>query len=135
MDELAGIRKHKLLTKELIAKLPPLYSGEESGVPVAERVVAVKFFSPYSGWTWYALEGSPETNEAGEVVDYTFFGWVDGFDSELGYFVLSELETVEVEVLRGFPKVPAVERDKYFTSRPLGEVTELPDWARKPVEA
>ena len=118
MDENAGKRKHKLLTKEIAAKLPPLYSGEET--PLAEKEVAVKFFSPYSGWKWYVLEGTEE--EPGEWV---FFAWVEGFEKELGYVALSELEEVTV-----FGDVPAVERDLYFAEgQKLGGVTELPDWA------
>lgn len=131
MNENAGKRKHKLLTKELAEALPRLYSGEET--PLAEKVVAIKFFSPYSNWTWYVLEGDPVIREEegpngeppGELVDYTFFAWVEGFEAELGYVALSELEEVTV-----FGDVPAVERDLYFgEGRKLGEVTELPGWA------
>jgi len=45
----------KLLTKELLKKLPPLSSQENEEDPM----VMCKFFTPDAHWTWYALEGSP----------------------------------------------------------------------------
>jgi hypothetical protein len=99
-------RKHQLLTQELRASLPALYSQEN----VADPVARVKFFSPYSNWTWYALEFDG---------DDTFFGLVEGFESELGYFSLSELDTLVVNI--GVP-VPGVERDVHWTPRPLSEI-------------
>jgi len=70
--------------------------------PATVQIVA-KFFSPYSNWTWFATEG--ERTEDG---DFEFFGLVKGFESELGYFRLSELENAK----RG--SLPLVERDMYF---------------------
>lgn len=49
-DENAGMRRHKLLTAELRRALPSLYSQENNPDPMC----VVKFFSPYSGWKWYA---------------------------------------------------------------------------------
>jgi len=98
-DKLGNIG-HLLLTKELEDKLPLLY--ETDGKPDEERKVPVKFFSPYSGWTWYALEYSPE--------ERTFFGLVKGFETELGYFSLDELESA----YRG--PLPLVERDCWWDS-------------------
>lgn len=94
-----GMRKHLLLTKELAAKLPALYATD--GTPEETRKVPVKFFSPYSGWSWFCLEYSPE--------ERVFFGLVVGAEVELGYFSLDELESVTV-----CGGVPAVERDKYW---------------------
>ena len=94
-DELRG---HALMTDELRASLPALYATED--VPTGEKVVQVKFFSPYSGWTWYAVEFDGEDR---------FFGLVDGLEREWGYFHLSELEAVMFRDI-----VPAVERDLYF---------------------
>lgn len=104
-----GARKHLLLTKDLEAKLPKLGSTEE--VPTDEKLAVVKFFSPYTGWTWYAVEG--ERQEDGNVV---FFGWVEGFENEWGYFSLFELESA----VKG--RLPLVERDKYWTPKPMKEV-------------
>ena len=55
--------------------------------------------------TWYATEYNPETKQ--------FFGLVDGFELELGYFNLEELEN-----LRGPFGLP-VERDLYWKPTPL----------------
>jgi hypothetical protein len=99
-----GKRKHLLLTQELRKKLPPLYSQDGKG---DEAIAHVKFFSPYSNWTWFATEFDGED---------TFFGLVQGFEEELGYFSLMELD--ETTVMGG---VPAVERDCYWDARPLSE--------------
>ena len=88
----------KLLTKEIEAKLPPLYSTEET--PNSDKIAIVKFFTPRSNWTWYATEYDPTQR--------LFFGLVDGFERELGYFSLDELESIRGGLgLR-------VERDRYF---------------------
>jgi len=93
----------KLLTKELREKLPELYSNENEKDPKA----VVKFFTPLSNWTWYATEF--DGND-------TFFGLVDGFDKELGYFSLSEFESLNGK------GVMHVERDLYFEPTPLSEL-------------
>jgi len=87
----------KLLTKELRAKLPKLNETED--VPVEEKTVVVKFFTPDSSWTWYAVEFDGED---------LFFGLVDGFEKEWGYFSLRELQSVKGKL--GLP----IERDLYF---------------------
>ena len=80
----------KLLTQDLLKRLPALYSQEDNPDPM----VVCKFFTPDAGWTWYAIEGSP-VDEHGyydtdkEKVDYLFFGLVSGAGVELGYFSLS----------------------------------------------
>lgn len=90
-----------LLTKENRRALPPLYSQDGMGM---DAIAHVKFFTPDSNWTWYATEFDG---------DDTFFGLVDGLDCELGYFSLRDLQTV-----RGVLGLP-VERDRYFTPKPL----------------
>lgn len=87
-------RGHKLLTKAIEKTLPDLY--ETDGVPSGDKTVYVKFFSPYSGWTWYGVEYDQE--------EQVFFGLVEWFDREWGYFSLVELENLGA----------AVERDLYF---------------------
>lgn len=94
----------KLLTKEIRAKLPKLYSQDKLGM---DAIAYVKFFTPDSSWTWYATEF--DGND-------TFFGLVDGLERELGYFSLSELESI-----RGKWGLP-VERDKYWEARKLSEI-------------
>ena len=101
-----GKRKHLLLTTKLVNDLPPLYNSEEN--PEKEAIAVVKFFSPYSQWTWYAVEFDG---------DDTFWGLVDGFEMEYGYFSYSELEAVTV-----FGGVPAVERDCGWSPRPVKEI-------------
>ncbi len=103
-------RGHKLLTKAIEKTIPPLYSQEK----VKDPIVRVKFFSPYSSWTWYVTEG--QLTEEG---DWRFFGLIDGHEVEWGYFMLSELEKVEVKVF-GY-MLPAVERDCYSSPRPISE--------------
>ena len=62
----------KLLTKAILANLPPLGSQSES----ADPTFWVKFFTPDAGWTWFAAEG--EREESG---DFLFWGYVIGIDS------------------------------------------------------
>ena len=96
----------KLLTEEVRAQLPRLYSQEHNKDPT----VHVKFFCPWSNWTWFATEGSAEDD------DFRFFGYVIGFEEEWGYFVLPELTSS-----RG-PLGLAIERDLYFHAGPFSEV-------------
>lgn len=109
----------KLLTKALEAQIPALYSNEEKSSE--EIMVITKFFTPDSSWTWYVTEGS-YVDEDGyydtdkEKVDYLFFGLVVGLETELGYFSLSELESV-----RGPLGLP-IERDLYWQPHDLRTV-------------
>ena len=90
-----------LLTKEIKEKLPKI--GSTQSKDPKDIPIIVKFFSPWTGWTWWATEG--EEVEGG---DWEFFGLVQGFEKELGSFRLSELE----EQKRG--DLPLVERDRFF---------------------
>ena len=103
----------KLLTKEIRSRIPPLYTNEEIG---NEAEIIVKFFTPDSNWTWYATEGEPQLDDEGNEIDFLFYGYVDGHFPELGYFVLSELESV-----RGPLGLP-IERDMYFSTKTLNEI-------------
>ncbi len=135
----------ELLTKEVRKNLPPLYGNEGKGT---EAKAVVKFFTPDSNWTWWASEASAIVWKNGEkvyvsldkiavyhtaegkdwyatfddatikVADVIFFGLVNGFDCELGYFSLKELESV-----RG-PFGLAVERDLYFKPTSLSELQQ-----------
>ena len=95
----------KLLTKEIKEQIPALYSQDGKG---DDAIAYVKFFTPDSCWTWYVLEGQ-ETDDG----DWLFFGLVQGFEEELGYFSLSELENI-----RGTLGLP-VERDLFFKPTPI----------------
>jgi Protein of unknown function (DUF2958) len=101
----------KLLTDELRARLPPLYSQEAE----AEPKVYAKFFLPGTGWSWYVTEGSEQEG------DFLFFGFVVGLESEFGYFLLSELEGVQT------PLGLHVERDLAFRDGKLTDVVPAPD--------
>jgi conserved domain protein len=88
-----------LITKQLEKELAkyPLYSQDSKG----DNAIAVcKFF--LQGYTWYVLEAEKNGD------DYEFYGITVGQFAELGYFTLSQLESVtgqwglRVERDRGF---------------------------------
>ena len=101
----------KLLTEELRARLPRLYSQEAESEPI----VYAKFFLPGTAWTWYVTEGEEQAG------DFRFFGFVVGLESEFGYFLLSELESVTS------PLGLHVERDLAFREGRLTSVVPAPD--------
>lgn len=94
----------KILTKEIIEKLPPLYATENESDPL----VHVKLFTPDSNWSWYIIEYDTESRTA--------FGYVCGLENELGYFSMDEIESV-----RGSMGLE-VERDISFSSMNLSEL-------------
>lgn len=101
-----------LLTEELRKKLPKLYECEYQGL---NALAQVKFFTPDSSWTWYASEFDGED---------IFFGLVSGLEVELGYFSLSELQSV-----RGPLGLP-IERDLYYIPKTLKELMDQHSWGR-----
>ena len=113
----------KLLTKELMQKIPPLYSQEGKG---DQAIVYAKFFTPDSNWTWYVTEATAVLDEETEVplkevngrgfIDVRFFGLVEGHERELGYFSLREIEAA-----RGPLGLP-IERDRFWREVPLKDV-------------
>ena len=82
----------KLLTKALEKKLPAIHS--------ATNKAYVKWFTPWTNWTWFLMEYNPETGEC--------FGYVEGLEKEFGYFTLNQVQ--EVRGKFGLP----VERDLLF---------------------
>jgi hypothetical protein len=110
----------ELLDDETREKLPKLYSNETQGL---DALAQVKYFTPDGGFTWYASEGSP-VDEDGYYdtdkgkVDFVFFGLVAGLEVELGYFSLSQLESV-----RGGLGLP-VERDRFYEPKSLRALKE-----------
>ncbi len=112
-----------LLTKELEQVLPPLYSMEN----VKDPIVWARFFAPGRNWSWYLIEGSRRKEEEGIIVngkeiygDMIFFGLVDGFEQELGYFYLAELES-----MRTSSGYPIIKRDLSFKPVPLSKLRRL----------
>jgi hypothetical protein len=99
------VRGHELLPASVAQTIPALYANENTPDPIAQ----VKLFSPYSGAVWFLTEYNPDEGLA--------FGWADmGMDGgELGYIDLNELAGAN---RRG---LPLVERDLYWSPRPLSE--------------
>jgi len=95
----------QLLTKELRKRLPALGATEHMQDPTAQ----VRFFTPWTNWTWYGVEFDGKD---------TFFGLVQGFEEELGYFSLEEIASA-----RG-PFGLRIERDITFEPTRLSEVRQ-----------
>lgn len=73
----------QLMTQEIAEQLPPLGSTEH--IPLEEKIVVCKFFTPDSSWSWYACEFDGRD---------LIFGYVVGLEAEWGYFSLQELQSV-----------------------------------------
>ena len=97
---------HQLMTDEVRESFPLIGANEELGL---EAKAQVKYFLPASFWTWYASEFDG---------DDLMFGLVAGLAIELGYFSLSELESVSGPL--GLP----IERDLYFEPQTLQELRD-----------
>lgn len=95
-----------LLPRRLAERLPSLYATEGQGL---DAIARVKFFDPASNWTWYAVEFDGED---------ILYGLVVGFEVELGYFSLTELQ--DARNLREQP----LERDRHFKPTPLRVLVE-----------
>ena len=94
----------KLLTKEIIKKLPPLYTND--GTAPETIPVIVKFFNPGGSGTWYITEYSPE--------ERLFYGLCCIHEAEMGYVAQDELEQFRGRFGLG------IERDKWLDP---GEMT------------
>lgn len=99
----------KLLTKELIKKIPKLY--ETDGLSDEEKICVVKLFNPVGAGTWYIIE-----YDAKEKIAY---GLVElGHYPELGYFSIKELENIKL------PLGLKIERDKFWKPQTLSRVNK-----------
>jgi len=94
-----------LLTKAIKNKLPKLYSQEN----IKDPIVQVKFFDPTGSFTWYAIEFDGEDSFFGKVFSEMCP------EGELGYFSLSELQSVRCRFGLG------IERDLHFSPKPLSQ--------------
>ncbi len=94
----------QLLPDEVAKLLPPLYGQEGQG---ENAIAVVKFFTPWTNWTWYATEYDPKQRLC--------FGVAVGQEREYGYFSIEELEKI-----RG-PGGLTIERDLYWKPKPLKE--------------
>ena len=100
----------KIITKkieELFAKYP-LYSQENAG---GDAKVLCKIFNPYGRGSWYITEATKQENG-----DYMCFGLTSLHETELGYFMLSDLLNARVNVWGC--RLP-FERDLYFVNKTL----------------
>lgn len=105
---LDGIRRHKLMTKAIAAKMPAIGSTDGEGM---DAKVGVKFFTPYGRFTFYATEFDGNDTLYGYCVSPL------GPDcDEWGYASLSELAETTV-----FGGVPAIERDRGYGGMTVGE--------------
>lgn len=97
-----------ILSHEAVQNLPPLYSQEQ----VDDPIVPCRFYHPYSDWYWYPYEA--------DLQQGLFFGFVRGFEGELGYFSVLEFKDVEEQTGVSFRVDPT------FTPMKLSEVRKLP---------
>ena len=102
----------KLMIKEIEQKLPSLYHFETTRT---EPVAMVKYFDPTGSWTWYVAEGQKQDDG-----DWLFWGAVDGFEFEYGYFTLNELKHAK-DNCKGIYALP-IERDLHFHPTPLHQL-------------
>ena len=91
----------KLITKKIEKEFEkyPLYSQENK----SEKHAICKFFNPYGIRTWIVYEAERQGN------DWLFFGLVELQEKELGYFTLSQLQSLKTRW-----GAPMIERDLYF---------------------
>ena len=97
-----------LIPQNLINQIPDLYETERSLNPICQ----IKLFTPDSNFTWYIIEISKEDKS-------TCYGFVKGFESELGYFSLKEIESIKGALGLG------VERDISFKPTSLAIVRKM----------
>lgn len=110
----------KLLTKEILEKMPSLNTQEDNNDPM----VICKFFYPDFHWTWYVIAGEPSVDIFGDP-DFEFFGYVVGDEPELGFFTVSEL-------VNGKGKLGmSIERDRYFKPCPLSKLRKLHEQSKE----
>ena len=98
----------KLMTKALEKNIPSLAECD-----VENPTIVAHYFNPCGAGDWYVLGGEKLKNG-----DWRFFGYVKLLENELGYFLLSQLESVEL------PFGLKIERDLYWTPKQLSEVKE-----------
>lgn len=96
----------ELIPKDLINKLkiPKLYETENLSNPICK----IKLFTPDSIWEWYIIEISIDLD--------TCYGYTKGFEGELGYFSLNELNEIRGNLGLG------VERDLSFKPTKLSVI-------------
>lgn len=109
-----------LLTEEMRARLPELYSQED----VSDPAVHVLLLGA-NGWLWALTEYS---EVAPDGAPHLAFGFVFGDFPELGYVSMAELDSLNAECLDGSGYVWV---DETFTPRPLSHVQAEADHIRR----
>jgi hypothetical protein len=97
----------ELLPDALRVQIPALYAQDESPDPIAH----LKYISLLTGWIWYVTEFDGKD---------VFFGLVQGFEEELGYFSLTELTANNVQ------------RDRHFQPTPISQLRRRNASASRP---
>ena len=99
----------KLMTKAIEKKFKkrPLYSSDGKGM---EAEIIVRYFNPYGRGEWLITEAEPQADG-----DWLLYGYMNLFEWEWGYVMLSELESVNL------PFDLTIERDLYSS----GTVADL----------
>lgn len=95
----------KFITQKILDAVPKLYEQEKLG---DAAIVHAKWFDAWGSWSWYMTELDPVTQRA--------FGLVIGFETEIGYFDLNELQELKIH------GIPRIERDLWFKQCTIGEV-------------
>jgi len=93
-----------LISKEQLDNIPKLYETEDIPDPLCH----IKLFTPDANFTWFIIEVS--------IDEDVCYGYVKGYERELGYFSLSEIESI-----RGNLNL-LVERDESFKPSKLSEI-------------
>jgi len=95
----------ELMPSFLVKNTPPLYGTEH--LPLADKIVQVKWFTPWSSWYWYVVEYDPAQRIA--------WGLVVGHENEWGYVSVDELEQLKgpggLKVEWDFHFEPSIVRD------------------------
>ena len=113
-----------LIPKDLLEQVPKLYETEEISNPTCQ----IKLFTPDSIWEWYIIEISIDKDIC--------YGYIKGFESELGYFSLNELNEIrgnlglKVEIDSSFTPISLASVRKmkwiiYILIENLGKVSEV----------
>lgn len=100
------------MPKEIADIIPSIYATD--GGLIGDKTAYLRFFMPFGGYTSYVLEADRET---GELFTLTTMG----YEWELGYASLEEIESVEVMGLK-------IERDIHFQPTKLHEIDELKEY-------
>jgi len=104
----------KMLTKEIEKKFENTPIGTNESLMDAK--VLVKYFNPYGRGTWYITEAERDGD------DWLCYGYMNIFEWEAGYIMLSEILEAKVNV---FGHELPLERDMYLGNVTLREALKI----------